>query len=210
MPCFRGSASPLLVAALLAAWPHRDDRPPEHIDTVADAGHLWKRPGVRRFLLVAMLAQAGFGTFYVFYTLHLQAHHHDGLEVGILWAAGVQPPRSQCSGSAPGLIARFGASRLLSICLAISTVRWAVTALCADSFPILFVAQLTHAFSFAVFQACRMRMMVERISPARARAPDKACCMDSARASAECWEQRPRRYCGNTAEASGPSLEAAH
>ena len=149
---------PLLVAALASAWPHRDDRPPVHVDTVADAGHLWKRPGVRRFLLVALLAQAGFGTFYVFYTLHLQDHHHDGLAVGILWAVGVLA-EIVMFWFAPGLIARVGAARLLSICLAIGAVRWVVTAFLAGSFAWMIAAQLTHAFSFAVFQACLMRMM---------------------------------------------------
>ena len=56
-------------------------------------------------------------------------------------------------------VARIGASRLLSWCLAIGTLRWAVTALYADSFAIMFAAQLTHAFSFAVFQSCCMQMM---------------------------------------------------
>ncbi len=160
---------PLLVAALLAAWPHRDDKPPAHVDTVADAGHLWKRPGVRRFLLMAMLAQAGFGTFYVFYTLHLQAHHHDGLHVGILWAIGVLA-EIVMFWFVPGVIARLGAPRLLSACLAIGAVRWAVTALGADSFALMAAAQLTHAFSFAVFQACLMRMMVVYFPGARAAA----------------------------------------
>jgi PPP family 3-phenylpropionic acid transporter len=158
---------PLLVAALLAAWPHRDDRPPVHTETVADAGHLWKRPGVRRFLLVAMLAQAGFGTFYVFYTLHLQAHHHDGLAIGMLWATGVVA-EIVMFWFVPGLIARFGASRLLSLSLAIGAARWVVTALCADSFAWMAAAQLTHAFSFAVFQSCLMRMMTVYFPGARA------------------------------------------
>lgn len=150
---------PLLVAALLAAWPHRNDRPPTHAATVTDAGHLWKRPGVRRFLLVALLAQAGFGTFYVFFTLHMQDHHHNGLAVGILWAVGVLA-EIVMFWFAPRLIARVGASRLLSICLAIGAVRWVVTALFADSFAIMAAAQLTHAFSFAVFQSCIMQLMV--------------------------------------------------
>jgi PPP family 3-phenylpropionic acid transporter len=149
---------PLLAVALAAAWFHRDDRPPAHVATVADAGHLWKRPGVRRFLLVAMLAQAGFGTFYVFYTLHLQAHHHDGLHVGILWAVGVLA-EIVMFWFVPGLIARVGASRLLSVCLAIGALRWAITALFADSFAMMAIAQLTHAFSFAVFQSCLMQLM---------------------------------------------------
>jgi PPP family 3-phenylpropionic acid transporter len=160
---------PLLVAALLAAWPHRNDRPPEHIATVADTGHLWKRPGVRRFLIVALLAQAGFGTFYVFFTLHLQDHHHNGLAVGILWAAGVLA-EIVMFWFVPGLVARVGASRLLGWCLAIGALRWAVTALYAESFSIMLAAQLTHAFSFAVFQSCCMKLMTEYFPGRRAAA----------------------------------------
>ena len=158
---------PLLVAALAATWLHRDDQPAAQVATVADAGHLWKRPGVRRFLLVAMLAQAGFGTFYVFYTLHLQAHHHDGLHVGILWAIGVLA-EIVMFWFVPGLIARVGASRLLGICLAVGTVRWAVTAFFAGSFAMMALAQLTHALSFAVFQACLMQLMASYFPGRRA------------------------------------------
>ncbi|MEO7478639.1 MAG: MFS transporter [Lysobacteraceae bacterium] len=160
---------PLLVATVIAAWFHRDNQPATHATTVADAGHLWKRPGVRRFLLVSLLSQAGFGTFYVFYTLHLQNHHHDGLAVGILWAIGVLAEIAMFW-FAPRWIARIGAARLLAICLAIGTVRWAVTALFADSFAIMAIAQLAHAFSFAVFQACTMQLMVQYFPGRRAAA----------------------------------------
>lgn len=173
---------PLLIIAALAAWPHRHDAPGVDPaarvepfdaaragttalrapgDPAAPAGdHLWKRPGVRRFLLVAMLAQAGFGTFYVFYTLHLQAHGHDGLHVGILWAIGVLA-EIVMFWFVPGVLARLGAPRLLGACLLIGSLRWALTALYADSFALMALVQLSHAFSFAVFQACLMRMMVE-------------------------------------------------
>ncbi|MBS0456315.1 MAG: MFS transporter [Proteobacteria bacterium] len=160
---------PLLVAALLAAWPHSDERPPPPAAHLASAGHLWKRAGVRRFLLMAMLAQAGFGTFYVFYTLHLQAHGHDGLHVGILWAIGVLA-EIVMFWFVPGLIARFGAPRLLSLCLAVGTARWTATALWAGSFSIMAVTQVSHALSFAVFQACLMRLMAQYFPGARAAA----------------------------------------
>lgn len=160
---------PLLLAAGLAAWPHRNERPPTTTTHIADAGHLWRRPGVRRFLLVALLTQAGFGAFYAFYTLHLQAHGQDGLHVGILWAIGVLA-EIVMFWFVPGLIARFGAPRLLSLCLAIGTVRWAATALSADSFAAMAVVQSSHAFSFAVFQACLMRMMVDYFPAQRAAA----------------------------------------
>jgi PPP family 3-phenylpropionic acid transporter len=116
-----------------------------------------------------LLAQAGFGTFYVFFTLHLQDHHHDGLAVGILWAVGVLAEIAMFW-FAPGLIARVGASRLLGFCLAVGAIRWVATALFADSFAWMVAAQLTHAFSFAVFQSCCMQMMVAYFPGRRAAA----------------------------------------
>ena len=151
-------ALPLFAAMLAAAWPHRDDRPPEHLESVGDAGHLWKRPGVRRFLMVALLMQVGFGAFYVFYTLHLQAQGHSGLEIGLLWGAGVLVEIA-LFWQAPALIARFGAPALLSFCLAVTVLRWVATALFAGHLPTMFAAQALHAFSFAIFHACCMRMM---------------------------------------------------
>jgi PPP family 3-phenylpropionic acid transporter len=153
-------ALPLFIAMAWAAWLHRNDQPPAHVDTAADAGHLWKRPGVRRFLIVALLMQAGFGPFYVFYTLHLQAHGHSGAVIGGLWALGVVI-EILMFWQAPKLIARFGASRLLLICLAATVLRWLLTAFFADSLPVMALAQATHALSFATFYACCMRLMAD-------------------------------------------------
>ncbi len=160
---------PLFALMALAAWPHRNDRPPAHVDTLGDAGHLWKRPGVRRFLLVALLVQVGFGPFYVFYTLHMQAAGHSGAAIGMLWALGVLIEIAMFW-QAPKLIARFGASRLMMVCMAVTIVRWTVTALFAHSLPIMMLAASTHALSFAIFHACCMRQMSEFFPGRRAAA----------------------------------------
>ncbi|KFN50893.1 MFS transporter [Arenimonas composti] len=152
---------PLFVLLVAAAWPHRHDSPPPpDPNAMADAGHLWKRPGVRRFLLVAMLMQLGFGPFYVFFTLHLQAHGHAGAEIGALWAIGVIIEIA-LFWQAPKLIARFGAAPLLQLCIAVTAVRWAVVAFFADSLAVMAIAQAGHALSFAMFHACCMRLMAD-------------------------------------------------
>lgn len=166
---FAWVALPLFVLMLAAAWSHRHDQPPAHVDSVGDAGHLWKRPGVRRFLLMALLMQVGFGPFYVFYTLHLQAHGHSGAVIGMLWAVGVLIEIGMFW-QAPRLIGRFGAGPLLMACLGVTVLRWAVTALYADSLTIMVLAQCTHALSFAVFHACCMRLMSEFFPGRRAAA----------------------------------------
>jgi PPP family 3-phenylpropionic acid transporter len=151
---------PLFALLACAAWAHRDAAPAPRASaaSAAAAGHLWKRPGVRRFLLVALLMQMGFGAFYVFYTLHLQAQGQDGTAVGLLWGTGVLVEIA-LFWHAPRLIARFGAPRLLSFCIAVTVLRWIVTALYADRLPVMFAAASLHAFSFAVFHACCMRLM---------------------------------------------------
>jgi PPP family 3-phenylpropionic acid transporter len=159
-PAFPWLTLPLLLATAVAAWPHRRDPVPAEEEDSEPPAHLWKRPGVRRFLLVALLMQLGFGPFYVFYTLHLQAHGHNGLEVGSLWGLGVLIEIA-LFWQAPKLIARFGAQPLMLFCLVVTSLRWAVTALFADSLALMAAAQLLHAFSFAVFHACCMRRMVE-------------------------------------------------
>jgi PPP family 3-phenylpropionic acid transporter len=150
---------PLFALMALAALRHRDARPPRHEGEHRVAGAaLWRRPGVRRFLLVALLMQTGFGAFYVFYTLHLQAAGHDGLVVGLLWGAGVLSVIARFW-AMPRLFARFDAGALLSFCLAVTVLRWIVTALLPGELALMFAVQLLHAFSFAVFHACCMRQM---------------------------------------------------
>lgn len=151
---------PLLLAFALSALLHHQYSVPAAVASEPEAGHLWKRPGVRRFLLVALLMQLGFGPFYVFYTLHLQAQGHDGTVVGMLWAVGVLI-EIVLFWFAPGLIARFGAARLLSACLAVTALRWMVTALFAASLPLMLLAQATHALGFAMFHACCMQLMTD-------------------------------------------------
>lgn len=160
---------PLFVLMVAAAWPHRHDQPTQHLDDLSDAGHLWRRPGVRRFLLVALLMQVGFGAFYVFYTLHLQTHGHSGAAIGALWGLGVAIEIAMFW-SVPRLIARHGAPRLISICIALTVLRWIMTALLADSLIIMALAQTLHAFGFAVFHACCMRQMTEFFPGRRAAA----------------------------------------
>lgn len=162
-------ALPLFVLMLACAWPHRSDRPPPPPATLHDAGHLWKRPGVRRFLLVALLVQVGFGPFYVFYTLHLQAAGHSGTSIGALWALGVLIEIA-LFWQAPRLIARFGAASLLQACVAVTVARWALVAAFPGSLPLMALAQATHALSFAMFHACCMRLMSDFFPGPRAAA----------------------------------------
>jgi PPP family 3-phenylpropionic acid transporter len=151
---------PLYFAAVLAALPHWHARPPRDERPHAPVMDLLRRPGIPRFLLVAMLMQTSFGAFYVFYTLHLQAAGHAGLAVGLLWGIGVLSEIAMFW-VMPRLFARHDAGKLLSFCLAVTAGRWLLTALFPAQLVLMFAVQLLHAFSFAVFQSCCMRQMAE-------------------------------------------------
>jgi PPP family 3-phenylpropionic acid transporter len=151
---------PLFALMALAALRHRHARPP-HDNHAREAGAaLLRRPACRRFLLMALLMQTGFGAFYLFYTLHLQAAGHSGLVVGLLWGTGVLSEIAMFW-AMPRLFARHDAGALLSFCLAVTVLRWIVTALFPGALPLMFAVQLLHAFSFAVFHACCMRQMAQ-------------------------------------------------
>jgi PPP family 3-phenylpropionic acid transporter len=151
---------PLYFAAVLAALPHWHARPPRDERPHAPVRELLRRPGIPRFLLVAMLMQTSFGAFYVFYTLHMQAAGHAGLAVGLLWGVGVLSEIAMFW-VMPRLFARHDAGKLLSFCLTVTALRWLLTALFPSQLLLMFAVQLLHAFSFAVFQSCCMRQMAE-------------------------------------------------
>jgi PPP family 3-phenylpropionic acid transporter len=149
---------PLYFVAMLAAMTHRKARPPQDERPRADLAKLLRRPGIPRFLLMALLMQMGFGAFYVFYTLHMQAAGHGGLAVGLLWGLGVLAEIAMFWWM-PRLFARHAAPTLLSFCLAVTVLRWTLTALFPGLLPRMFAVQLLHAFSVAVFHACCIRQM---------------------------------------------------
>lgn len=143
-----------------AAWSFRDEARTASTTSPARVAMrlLWRRPGAKPLLLLALIVQAGFGAFYVFYTLHLRAHGHDGFAVGLLWMVGVAA-EILLFWWAPGLIRRHGVHRLMAWCLGITVARWTVVALFALSMPLMILAQATHALGFALFHACLMQRM---------------------------------------------------
>lgn len=156
---------PWLVLTAAAAWLHRADPPSPVPLEGTPRERLWRRPGTRRLLGTVLLVQLSFGPFYVFYTLQLQAHGHDGFAVGLLWAIGVV-----CEilmfWQAPRLVQRFGAHRLIAACIFATALRWVMVAWFADSFAWMALAQTGHSLSFAAFHAGCMRRMAE-LFPAR-------------------------------------------
>ncbi len=151
---------PLLLATCIAAL--ANGRLGHALDTTQGPPlrEVLRRPAVRRFFLIAMLMQIGFGPFYVLYTLHLTAHGHSGAAIGVLWGLGVVAEilvflfMSQ-------VFRRWSTGGILSASLAVSVLRWIVVALLPDSFAAMLIAQCAHSLTFGAFHAACMQRVSE-------------------------------------------------
>jgi PPP family 3-phenylpropionic acid transporter len=151
---------PLLAATALSTFVNRMPEVHRHAEQGPGLRLALKRPGVPAFLAVAMLMQIGFGPYYVFFTLHLGQNGHGTDQIGALWALGVLAEIALFL-LAPRLLQRYGALRLISICLGATALRWLATALWPQSLPVLVVMQGLHALSFGIFHASCMQLATQ-------------------------------------------------
>ncbi|TQV64969.1 MAG: MFS transporter [Halothiobacillaceae bacterium] len=110
------------------------------------------RPEVALFLAASLLLQASHGTYYAFFSVHLEHHGHSKALTGALWALGVLAEVGIFM-IVHRLLPRFGAARLMLVTLLLTALRWTVIGSLADSLIALILAQLIHAFSFGVAHA---------------------------------------------------------
>jgi len=115
-------------------------------------GAALRRPWVLALLLVCVLQQAAFGPYYVFFTIYLDQLGYGTGAAGLLWAWGVAAEVLMFVYT-PRLIERFGSRGLLVFALAVSVLRWLLTAWGAASLPVLLFAQTLHMAAFGLFHA---------------------------------------------------------
>jgi len=128
-------------------------------------GSALRRPWVLALLLVCMLQQAAFGPYYVFFTIYLDRLGYSTGAAGLLWAWGVAAEVLMFI-FAPRLIERFGSRPLLVAALAVSALRWLLTAWGAAWLPLLVLAQTMHMAAFGLFHAVAV-LLVHRAFPGR-------------------------------------------
>lgn len=111
---------------------------------------------VMAFLLVNMLLQISHGPLYTFYSIYLEQHDYSASLTGVLWALGVAA-EVWLFWKIRWFLDRFSLRSWLLISLALTSIRWLMIAWGANSVPILVLAQLFHAFSFAMLHAICIR-----------------------------------------------------
>jgi PPP family 3-phenylpropionic acid transporter len=115
------------------------------------------RPVVALFV-VCFLQQAAFGPYYVFFTIYLEELGYSTAQAGALWAWGVAAEVVMFLYTAR-LLERFGSRALLIFALGATAARWLLTALAAESLPVLVFAQTLHMASFGLFHAVAVVMV---------------------------------------------------
>ncbi|MEW6729132.1 MAG: MFS transporter [Pseudomonadota bacterium] len=117
-----------------------------------------RRPEVYLFLAASLLLQASHGTYYAFYSVHLELHGHSKALTGALWALGVLA-EVVIFLIVHRWLPRYGAVRLMQITLLLTALRWVLIGALPESVAVLTLAQLLHAFSFGVAHAASIEFI---------------------------------------------------
>ena len=111
-----------------------------------------KKPQVLAFFVVCFLMLCSHGPYYTFYSIYLEAHGYSSRMIGLLWAIGVLAEVVMFL-LMHRLLPKYGVRKLLVVTLLLTSLRWLTIGFYVDSFALIFIAQLGHAFSFGVFHS---------------------------------------------------------
>jgi PPP family 3-phenylpropionic acid transporter len=109
-------------------------------------------PAVIAFFLMNFLLQIAHGSYYTFFSIHLQLHDYSKLAIGLLWSLGVIAEIALFM-VMHRLGARFSVRHIVLAALLLSLLRWLLIAEMASVLPVLIFAQLLHAASYGALHA---------------------------------------------------------
>ena len=127
---------------------------------------LWqtlKKPIVLSFFIVHFLLQFSHAPYYSFYSVYLENHGYSRGTIGMLWALGVLAEVIAFTQS-QRLLQKFNEYQLVLCCLLLASLRWLVIAFAVDTPALLWLVQVLHAFSFAIFHAAAMSFIYREFS----------------------------------------------
>ncbi|MGE6663866.1 MFS transporter [Paenibacillus xylanexedens] len=109
---------------------------------------------------VFFLFELSHAPYHGFFSILLLDKGHSGFTIGFLIALAVI-----CEiiafGKASVLLNRYTTDRLLIICALAASLRWTITEMFTSSLLMIIVAQLLHAFTFAIVHVCAMKVLSE-------------------------------------------------
>ena len=122
-----------------------------------------KRPVVAAFFSIEFLMLFAQAPFYSFYSNYLKQAGFGTTEIGFLWSVGVIAEIIMFA-YATLFLNKFSWRFLVSLCLAMTGLRFVVVGLFPEVFIAQFISQTFHAFSFGLFHVIAMRIIFQNFS----------------------------------------------
>lgn len=123
---------------------------------------LLRQKRVRMFLACAFLMLVSHGTYYGFFSIHLENLGFDATFIGFAWALASLAEIVVMLASRR-LFARFSLETVLVFSFFVACARWLLMAF-ADTGPLILICQLLHAGTYAAFHMASILYM-DRVSP---------------------------------------------
>ncbi|MFP3980280.1 MAG: MFS transporter [Desulfobacterales bacterium] len=114
------------------------------------------------FLIAAFLMLASHGTYYGFFSIHLENIGFNSTFIGFAWALAVLAEIGIMVYSVP-IFRRFSHERVLIAAFVLTGIRWLVLAGSGAAWVILFT-QLLHAFSYGAFHVASI-LYIDKLTP---------------------------------------------
>ncbi|WP_434513406.1 MFS transporter [Dechloromonas sp. ARDL1] len=115
-------------------------------------GNILRQSRVKALMAACFAMSAAHGAFYVFFSIHLDAHGYAKTEVGLLWSLGVVAEIVVFMFMAR-LARRFSLRRILLACFAAAVMRFLLMGWGVESLLIMAFVQLLHGLTFGAYHA---------------------------------------------------------
>lgn len=119
---------------------------------VQPIGQIVRQPRVAALMAACFAMSAAHGAFYVFYSIHLDAHGYSKTEVGLLWSLGVLAEIAVFL-IMPRLAARYTLRAILLLCFWAAVLRFVVMGWGVESASLMVLVQLLHGLTFGAYHA---------------------------------------------------------
>ncbi|MEO7728069.1 MAG: MFS transporter [Burkholderiales bacterium] len=141
------------VVALLIVVPEAPQG--EHAQRHTPIAHVIRQPQVVALIAACALMAVAHGPYYTFYSIHLVGFGFTKSAVGWLWSIGVICEIAIFFWMAH-LFRAYTLRQVLIASFALTAIRFALIAACADNLVLLVIAQTLHAASFGSFHAAAL------------------------------------------------------
>ena len=115
-------------------------------------------PDVRNFFVVCFLLQVSHGAYYTYFSIYLESLGYTTAEIGGLWSLGVIAEVVLFI-YMHRWMANHTIKLIMVVSLLLTSLRWLVSAWCADNMVLIVIAQCLHAFSFGAMHASAIKFV---------------------------------------------------